>query len=90
MKKTGKKLATHYDIPARSAYYHNEGHWFWNLGSFPGAYFDDHGYILFATEKEYLESAYLSISSKNTNVRSGASIADMPGYQRLDPPPRSL
>jgi hypothetical protein len=87
MKKTGKKLATHYKIPVQNTYYHGVGHWFWNLQRFPAAYFDDHGYVLFRTEKDYVESVYLSISSKNTNVRGGATIADMPGYQKLEPPP---
>jgi|HubBroStandDraft_1064217.scaffolds.fasta_scaffold00274_7 hypothetical protein len=90
MKKTGKKLATHYRIPVQSAYYHGEGHWFWNLQRFPAAYFDDHGYVLFETEKDYVESVYLSISSKNTNVRGGATIANMPGYHKLEPPPALL
>ena len=90
MKKTGKKLAAYYNIPVRSAYYHNEGHWYWNLRDFPAAYFDDHGYIHFPTEKEYVDSPYLTISSKNTNVRNKGTIADMPGYRTLEPPPASL
>ena len=90
MKKTGKTLAKHYRIPVQSAYYHNDGHWYWNLHQFPGAYFDDHGCIIFQTEREYLDNSYLTISSKNTNVRNRGTIADMPGYRKLDPPPSSL
>jgi len=90
MKKTGKKLTAYYKIPVQSAYYHGEGHWYWNLHIFPAAYFDDHGYVVFQTEKEYLENSYLTISSKNTNVRNKGTIADMPGYHRLEPPPVSL
>jgi hypothetical protein len=46
--------------------------------------------LLFQTEKDYIESVYLSLSSKNTNVRGAGSIADMPGSQRLEPAPASL
>lgn len=90
MKKTGRKLAALYKIPVRSAYYHDEGHWYWNLSDFPAAYFDANGYVIFQNEGEYLDNPYLSISSKNTNVRNKRTIADMPGYRKLDPPPVSL
>lgn len=92
-KKTGKALAKFYKIPVKSAYYHVDGNWFWNLKDFPGAYFDSEGYVVFATEREYLECVYLSIGPNNTGIRgknAGMGIADIPGYQRLAPPPASL
>lgn len=92
-KKTGTTLAEFYKIPVKSASYHNNGNWFWNLERFPGAFFDDNGYVLFQTERDYAECVYLSIGPRNTGVRgkdAGMSIADIPGYQKLEPPPSSL
>ena len=90
MKKTGKRLLAYYKIPVRSAYYHNEGHWYWNLHSFPAAYFDANGCVVFQTENDYINSPYLTISSKNTNVRNKRTIADIPGYRKPEPPPASV
>ena len=38
-RKTAKALAKFYKLRVRSAHYHNEGNWYWNLKRFPGAYF---------------------------------------------------
>ena len=91
--KTGRFLARFYNIGARSAYAHNDGNWYWNLTEFPGAYFDGEGVIVFQTEGEYRGCIYLSIGPRNTWVRDkrvGMSIADIPGYRKLDPPPHSF
>ena len=91
--KTGKALAEFYKIPVKAAYYHNEGNWYWNLEQFPGAYFDDNGCVVFQTEKDYAHCVYLTIGPRNTGVRGknvGIGIADIPGYQKLNPPPSSL
>jgi hypothetical protein len=91
-KTTGTDLAGFYKIPVKQAHYHNNGNWFWNLKRFPGAYFDDFGYIVFQTEDDYAQCVYLSIGPRNTGIRgknSGMSIADIPGYQKLEPPPKS-
>ncbi len=93
MKKTGKALARSFQLGVRRAYYHNEGNWYWNLGQFPGAYFDANGCIVFETEKDYFECVYLSIGPRNTGIRgknAGIGISDIPGYRTLDPPPASL
>ena len=92
-KKTGKALVEFYNIPAKAAYYHGEGNWYWNLEQFPGAYFDANGYVAFQTESDYLQCNYLTIGPRNTGVRgknSGISLADIPGYQKLNPAPCSL
>jgi hypothetical protein len=91
--KTGRFLARRYGMAVRSAYAHNEGNWFWTLKKFPGAYFDAEGCMVFQTEAEYLGCVYLTIGFKNTSVRSkavGMSISDIPGYRKLNPPPRTL
>jgi len=93
MKKTGNRLARFYQIDVQSAYYHNEGNWYWNLDRFPGAYFDANGCVVFETEKDYRECVWLTIGPRNTGVRgknAGIGISDIPGYRRLQPPPSSL
>jgi len=93
MKKTGRSLARFYQLGVRSAYYHNNGNWYWNLEQFPGAYFDDHGCVVFETKADYFGCVYLSIGPRNIGVRSknaGIGISDIPGYRKLDPPPVSL
>ncbi len=93
MKRTGKFLAGYYQLRVRSAYYHNNGNWYWNLEQFPGAYFDDNGFVVFETEADYFGCVYLSISPRNTGVRGknvGVGISDIPAYRKLDPPPKSL
>ena len=92
---TAKALAEFYNIGVQSAYYHNEGNWYWNLQQFPGAYFDAHGCVVFETEEDYRFCGllHLSIGPRNTGVRhksAGMSISDMPRYRKLVPPPSSL
>jgi hypothetical protein len=91
--KTGRSLAKQYGMAVKSAYAHNDGNWYWNLTEFPGVYFDGEGCVVFQTEGAYRGCIHLTIGPRNTGVRHktvGMSIADIPGYRRLNPPPRSL
>lgn len=91
--RSGKSLARHYGLHVKDAYSHSEGNWFWNLNDFPGAYFDAYGVVVFQSEGEYSGCVYLSIGPRNTWVRNkavGMSISDIPGYRRLNPPPRAV
>ena len=91
--KSGMSLARRYGLDVRQAYAHVDGNWYWNLERFPGAYFDADGYVVFQTERAYQECVYLSIGPRNTWVRDkhqGMSIADIPGYSKLDPRPCML
>lgn len=90
--KSGRFLAKYYGINVRSAYAHNLGDWYWNLTAFPGVYFDSEGCLEFETEATYRHCLYLSIGPRNTSVRNrnlGLSISDIPGYRKLNPPPRT-
>jgi hypothetical protein len=92
---TARRLAKFYKIDVRSAHYHDEGNWYWNLQEFPGAYFDPQGCKVFETEEDYRFCGllHLSIGPRNTGIRhkdAGMSISDVPGYRKLDPPPGSL
>jgi len=93
MRKDGKALAKFYKIPVAAAYYHADGNCYWNLDEFPGAYFDANGCVVFDTEKDYLRCVWLTIGPNNTGIRgkdAGMSIANIPGYQKLDPPPLGI
>ncbi len=74
---TGVKLNEEWGVGARHALFHKDGTWYNNLGKFPGALFEPDGYILFRTEKDYLESPYVKVG-KETNIPKG--ISSIPGY----------
>jgi 5-methylcytosine-specific restriction protein A len=78
---TGKVLNDLWEVHARHALYHKDGTWYETLIRFPGALFDDNGYILFRSEKEYKECPYLSFGLK-VNVHNG--ISSIPGYKRME------
>ena len=93
MKTTGRTLARFYGLPVKAAHYHNDGNWYWNLHEFPAAYFDANGCVIFQSEEDYLQCVYLTVGPANTGVRgkdAGISIADIPGYQKLDPAPHTI
>ena len=75
----GKELNERWGVRARHALYHREGTWYNNLERFPGALFDQHGYILLETERHYRESPYIKVT-KQTNVPNG--ISSIPSYVR--------
>jgi hypothetical protein len=92
---TATALAKFYGIDVRSAYYHGEGNWYWNLQRFPAIYFDRSGCKVFDTAEDYrfCGQLHLSIGSRNTGIRHknvGMTISDIPGYRKLDPPPGHL
>lgn len=57
--------------------YRNDGEWYHRLKSFPGAFFDVGGYILFKTEKDYLNCPYLQIRQE---IHVPTLISSIPGY----------
>ncbi len=76
---TGRQLNKEWGVGARHALFHKDGTWYSNLKKFPGALFDPEGYILFKTEKDYLENPNVSVG-KETNIPKG--ISSLPGYVR--------
>jgi 5-methylcytosine-specific restriction protein A len=77
----GKLLNELWEVHARHALYHKDGTFFENLRDFPGALFDDNGYVIFRTEQEYKNCSYLDIGQK-LNVYHG--ISSIPGYKRME------
>lgn len=77
---SGRKLNELWSVGAKHALYHREGTWYNNLSRFPGALFDQNGYVVFATEQAYKNSRHLRIMQE-TNVTNG--ISSIPGYVRM-------
>jgi hypothetical protein len=73
----GKQLNEEWKVGARHALFSRDGTWYENLQRFPGALFDQKGYVLFKTEGEYRKNAHVRVGKK-TNVPGG--IASIPGY----------
>jgi len=77
---SGKLLNKLWQVRAKHALYREDGKWYHQLTDFPGALFDANGYIVFATERDYLNCSYLQIK-KDLHVPEG--ISSIPGYIRV-------
>jgi 5-methylcytosine-specific restriction protein A len=76
---TGRQLNQEWQVGARHALYHHEGHWFHQLRRFPGALFDFNGYVLFRTEEEFRRCPDLNITQ---DVYVPKGISSMRAYVR--------
>jgi len=74
---SGKELNELWGVGAKHALYREDGKWYHRLREFPGALFDANGYVVFETEKDYLECEYLQIT-QHIHVPKG--ISAIPGY----------
>jgi 5-methylcytosine-specific restriction protein A len=61
-KPIGRELTVKWGVGALCALYSKTGNWYHNLTAFPGALFDDDGYVLFETRQDYESCPYLRIS----------------------------
>jgi len=77
---SGKNLQKKWNVKAAHALYREDGKFYMPLTKFPGAFFDKNGYILFDTEKSYLNHPSLRISKKRVNITNG--ISSIEGYIR--------
>jgi len=75
---SGKSLNEKYGVGARHSLYRADGKWYHHLTKFPGALFDENGYIVFPTEEEYLSSPYLN-HGQDLNIPGG--ICSIPRYK---------
>ena len=73
----GRHLNVEWEIGARHALYHKDGNYYNHLKYFPGALFDPYGYVIFATEDDYLKSSYLQ---HGVQLHVPKSISAIPGY----------
>jgi hypothetical protein len=74
------RLNEAWGVNAAQVRYSHDGHWYATLAHFPAALFDDHGYLLFATEEEY-RSSPISIGKQVSVPKPG--ISAVPGYVRV-------
>lgn len=69
---TGHQLNKLLELGAAHALYEKEGKWYHQLKRFPGALFDDDGYVFFATEADYTGHPALQIR-QDLHVIGGVS-----------------
>lgn len=79
--KKGRILNKEWNVEARQALYSITGNVYNQLDKFPGALFDDHGYVLFLTKQDYEKCQYLN-RKKKLNVPGG--ISSIPGYKKVN------
>lgn len=80
MKITGNLLAKEWNVKSKHSLYKKEGNWYHHLNRFPGAFFDDNGYIIFNSKDEYVDSPYLQIG-KTVHIPGG--ISSVPNYIKI-------
>jgi putative restriction endonuclease len=77
---TGLELSRRWSVKCEHALYNKSGTWYHQLERFPGALFDEHGYVLFPTKEDFLNSPYLRIVQ---DVHVPQSLQAMDGYVRM-------
>lgn len=78
------ELNKRWKVGAKHALYIHDGHWYHCLKEFPGALFDDNGYILFSTEDEFKTCPSLAIYEKTNQVSiKQPGISAISGYVRV-------
>lgn len=78
---TGAEYNEKWGVGARQAYFHKGATFYMPLRKFPGAFFDPDGYILFKTERDYVDSSGISqATGPRANIRSG--IKSLAAYTR--------
>lgn len=76
---TGKYLNSAWNVGAKHALYRQDGAWYHHLTDFPGALFDESGYVLFLSRESYVSSPYLR-HGQDLHVPGG--ISSIPTYVR--------
>jgi len=77
---SGRALNEEWKVGAKHALYRQDGKFYMHLIHFPGALFDESGYILFKTKNEYLDCSSIKIGAR-VNVKGG--ISNLPGYVKM-------
>jgi predicted HNH restriction endonuclease len=83
---TARELARKWEVDARHALYRKDETWYHILDRFPGALFDEHGFILFRTQQDYDSCLGVSRnkeSGKNWWVAKDG-IFNIKGYQTFE------
>jgi len=80
MRKTGKILKAEWDINADHVLFREDGKWYHNLNSFPGALCDENGFVIFQTEEEYRSCQFLNITDSTNTTTVPLGISAIPNY----------
>ena len=86
MQINGRMLNKLYKIGAAHALYRENGYWFHALKKFPGALFDNNGYVVFTSEKDYLKCPYIKHGPDPNTIHVIPNLASVPSYVPYDPP----
>ena len=84
---TGRGLNEKWKVGALHALYRQDGSWYHTLTKFPGALFDEHGFLWFETKQDYEECPYLTRGKRDGTNWLGlkhGTIAKTPGYRAFD------
>ena len=77
---SGRVLNEKWNVGVKHALYRQNGKFYMQLLRFPGALFDENGYVLFKTENDYLNCQSIKIG-KRVNVEGG--ISSLPNYVKM-------
>ena len=80
---SARRLAVRENLKVKKAYYHWEGIYFQPVFEFPVALFDRYGYVIFNTEREYLNHPDVR-RIKKTNIPKG--ITSFLNYTKMSRP----
>lgn len=80
---TGARPNDRWGVRAKHALYIHDGHWYHSLKRFPGALFDQSGYILFQTEAAFRNCSHLTIHRGGDVSVPKPGISALPGYVRV-------
>lgn len=83
MRVTGRRLNAEWKVGAAHALYRSDGKWYHVLDHFPGALFDQSGYVVFETEQAYMTCSGVKISRQSNSTHVPAGIASLPTYVRV-------
>lgn len=72
----GRELNEKWEVHAQHALYRANGTWYHILSKFPGALFDENGYVLFETQADYLKCSQLHHGKQTSCPKGISSIAN--------------
>jgi 5-methylcytosine-specific restriction enzyme A len=75
---TAQRLKKEWNVEVRHQLYSKDGTAYERLQKFPGALFDENGYIVFQTEEDYIRCPVVNIQKK-VSIHGGG-ISKIPGY----------
>ncbi len=82
-RRSGKELNEAWSVGAQHALYRRDGTWYHCLERFPGALFDENGYIIFSTEYDLQGCSGITIRKENNHLHVPKGIASLPGYNKV-------